>query len=183
MYDNTMYKNDFSSIVTVRWCFNRLHNFALLNFVYRRLKKAHLTCTKFDESKVVEHCQTNIWRLCIFMCWSKDLLNNMIWCHINTTVCMTIQCLKNYFSLIVTVRYCCNCLHDLALQILFIVDILLSLIISKIWSNLCCTGKKNLNFEKSSYVYKLDSLYTTVYITKMFFMVNVANFLCLKRPS
>ena len=60
-------KNYFISIVTVRWCCNRLHNFALLNFVYRRLKKAHLTCKKFDESKVVEHCQTNIWRFCIFM--------------------------------------------------------------------------------------------------------------------
>ena len=29
--DNKTYKNDFSSIVTVRWCCNRMHNFALLN--------------------------------------------------------------------------------------------------------------------------------------------------------
>ena len=32
---------------------------------------------------------------------------------------------------------------------------------SKVLSNPCCTGEKNLNFENSSYVYKLDSLYTT----------------------
>ena len=81
--------------------------------------------------------------------------------------------MKKNFSSIVTARWCCNRLHDFAL---------LNFVYCR-YLHLCCTGKKNLNFEKSSYVYKLDSLYTTVYMTKMFFMVNVANFLCLKRPS